>query len=137
MQARSRHASLINFDNSNKLIQDIADRNITYEEALNKMADINDNFAKVTKIKSFNPNQIKVTNTYFMVSEIFTGETKKIMENDEGEFYFFNQKVIILMNKNNQHSNEMNNHKLQIYLIYKVKNLLRKEKNRKQKELKY
>ena len=36
LQARPQHASLINFDNSNKLIQDIVHGNITYEEALNK-----------------------------------------------------------------------------------------------------
>ena len=36
LQARSQHASPINFDNSNKLIQDIAHGNITHEEALNK-----------------------------------------------------------------------------------------------------
>ena len=92
LQARPQHASLINFDNSSKLIQDIVHGNITYEEALNKMADIDDNFTKITELKSFNPNQIKVANTYFMVSEIFTGETKKFMENNEGDFYLFKPK---------------------------------------------
>ena len=42
--ARPQHASLINFDASNKLIQDIAPGNITHEEASNKIADINNNF---------------------------------------------------------------------------------------------
>ena len=59
--------------------------NITHENALNKIADINDNFTKITELKSFNPNQIKVANIYFMVSEIFTGETKKLVENNKGE----------------------------------------------------
>ena len=66
--------------------------NITYEEALNKMADINNNFTKITELKSFNPNQIKVANTYFMVSEIFTGKTKIFMENNEGELYLSKSK---------------------------------------------
>ena len=43
-QARPQHSSPINFDNSNKLIQDIIHGNITHEEALNKMADIDNNF---------------------------------------------------------------------------------------------
>ena len=71
LQARPQHASPINFDNSNKLIQDIVHGNITYEEALNKMVDINNNFTKITELKSFNPNLIKVAKTYFMVREIF------------------------------------------------------------------
>ena len=44
LQARPQHSSPINFDNSNKLIQDIIHGNITHEEALNKMADIDNNF---------------------------------------------------------------------------------------------
>ena len=88
------------------------------------MADIDDIFTKITELKSFNPNHIKVANTYFMVSEIFTGENKKSMENNEGELIFLNQKVTILMNKKNQTqqdkdllNNQMNNQTLQICLI--------------------
>ena len=92
LQARPQHASLINFDNSNKLIQDIVHGNITYEDALKKMPDINDNFTNVTELKSLNPNQIKAANTYFMVNEIFTGKTKKFMEDNEGELYLFKSK---------------------------------------------
>ena len=47
LQARPHHAGPINFHNSNKLIQDILNGNIGYEEALNKMADIDNNFAKI------------------------------------------------------------------------------------------
>ena len=68
LQARRQLSSLINFDESNRLIQDIAHDTITHEEALNKMADINNNFTKVTELKSFNQTQIKVANTYFMVT---------------------------------------------------------------------
>ena len=51
------------------------------------MADINNNFGKITELKSFNSNQIKVVNTYFMMSEIFTGVAKELMENNKGEIY--------------------------------------------------
>ena len=53
------------------------------------MADTDDNFTKMTEQKSLNSNQIKVANIYFMVSEIFTGKTKKLMENNEGQLYVF------------------------------------------------
>ena len=42
------------------------------------MADISNNFRKITELKSFDSNEIKVANTYFMVNEIFTRESKKI-----------------------------------------------------------
>ena len=87
LQARPQHASPINFTNSNKLIHEIVHGNITHEEALNKMADINNNFGEITELKSFNSNQIKVVNTYFMMSEIFTGVAKELMENNKGEIY--------------------------------------------------
>ena len=63
LQARPQHSSCIDFDDSNTLIQEIVHGNITHEEALNEMADINNNFRKITELKSFNQNQIKVGNT--------------------------------------------------------------------------
>ena len=75
LHIRPQCGSSINFDNSNKLIQDIVHGNITHEEALNKMPDIDYNFTKITEQKSINPNQIKLVNMYFMLSEIFTGKT--------------------------------------------------------------
>ena len=56
------------------------------------MADIDDNFTKITEQKSFNPNQIKVVNIYLQVNEIFTGKTKKFMKNNEDELYLFESK---------------------------------------------
>ena len=44
LQPRPQHSISINFDESNRLIQDIAYGDITYEEALNKMDGINNNF---------------------------------------------------------------------------------------------
>ena len=124
LQARPQHVSPINFDNLKKLIHDIVHGNITYEDALNKMADTDNNFTKITERKSFNPNQIQVVNTYFMVSEITTGKTyfsllKNIWKIMKVRFIFLNQKVIIPMNKKNQTqqdkdlpSNQMNNQTL-------------------------
>ena len=85
LQARPQHASPINFDKSHKLIQDIAHGNITYEETLNKMADIDKNFAEIIGLESYYPNQIKMVNIYYMVSEIFTRETKELVEKNEGK----------------------------------------------------
>ena len=56
------------------------------------MADTSNNFTKITELKSFDSNEIKVANTYFMVSEIFTRESKKFVENNEGELYLFKSK---------------------------------------------
>ena len=56
------------------------------------MAGIYDNFKKNIEIKSFYPNQIKVINTYFMLSETFNGETKKSVKNNEGGLDFFKSK---------------------------------------------
>ena len=88
------------------------------------MADIDNNFTKITELKSFTPNQIKVANIYFMVSGIFTGKTKKFLENNEDELYLFKSKS----NHSNEQkeskiarqsllSNQMNNQTLQICLI--------------------
>ena len=44
LHARPQHSSPINFNESNKLIQDILNGNITHKEALNKMIDIYNNF---------------------------------------------------------------------------------------------
>ena len=89
LQARPQRSSPINFDNSNKLIQDIVHGNITHKEALDKMGGIDDNFTNITEQESLNSKQVKVANIYFMVSEIFTGNTKKFMENNKGELYVF------------------------------------------------
>ena len=98
LQARPQHTSPINFDNSNKLIQDIAHGNITYKEALNKTADIDNNFAKIIGLESYYPNQIKMVNIYYTVSEIFTGEAKELVENNDGK--------LILEKSKSDHSDE-------------------------------
>ena len=83
---------IIQTNNNLKIIQDILHVNINYEEASNETANIDNNFAKITGLKSLNSNQIKVINTYFMVKEIITAEAKELMENDKGEIYIFKPK---------------------------------------------
>ena len=58
------------------------------------MADINNNFRKITELKSFNQNQIKVAKTYFMMNEIFTGVAKEIKENNKAEIYVSESKSV-------------------------------------------
>ena len=62
------------------------------------MADIDNNFAKIIGPESYYPNQIKMVNIYYMVSEIFTGEAKELVENNEG--------TLILEKSKSDHSDE-------------------------------
>ena len=62
------------------------------------MADIDGSLTKITEQERLNLNQTKVANIYFMVSEIFTGETKKLIENNKGE--------ICLSKSKSDHSDE-------------------------------
>ena len=50
---------------------------------MNKITNINVNSTKVIKQKSLNQNQIKVANAFF------TGKTKKLTENNNGELDVF------------------------------------------------
>ena len=52
------------------------------------MIDIYNNFKKITILKSFNSNQIKVVHIYYMVSEIFTGETIESVEDNKDNLIF-------------------------------------------------
>ena len=47
------------------------------------MPDIDNNFVKIIGLETYYPNQVKVVNIYNMVSEIFTGEAKELVENNE------------------------------------------------------
>ena len=59
---------------SNKLIHEIENSQITYEEALKRIENIHRDINKIISMQSLNLNQINVLNTLFMVNEIFTGE---------------------------------------------------------------
>ena len=92
------------------------------------MTGIDNNFTKIAGQESLNSSQIKMANIYLMVSDIFTGKTKKFMENNKDELYVFEsesdhsdeQKESNIANKDllsNQTKNQMNNQTLQICLI--------------------
>ena len=84
LQARPKQKSLIKFDKSNKLLQDIEHSKITYEEALKSINNIRTDIRKIINKESLNPNQVEVINILFMVDEIFTGEIKSVKANNEG-----------------------------------------------------
>ena len=59
LQARPQYSSPINFNNSNKLIQEIENGSFTLEEALNKMADIDGNFRRIIEQKIYTLTKLK------------------------------------------------------------------------------
>ena len=76
LQARPNRSSLINFKESNKLLQGIEYSRITHEEALKRIKNICNDINKIIDQNSLNLNQVEVMNIFFMVDEIFTGEIK-------------------------------------------------------------
>ena len=61
---------------SNKLIHEIENSQITYEEALKRTENVHRDINKIISMQSLNLNQINVLNTLFMVNQIFTGKTE-------------------------------------------------------------
>ena len=93
LQARQNRGSLINFDKSNKLLQDIEHSKFTYEEALKRINNIGSDITKVINKESINLNQIRVINTLFMVDETFTGKIKSVEANNDGIREVFEEKL--------------------------------------------
>ena len=91
-RAKPNRSGLINFNESNKLLQDIEHSKITYEEALKRIRNIRSDIAKIINQGSLNLNQVEVINTLFMVDEIFTGEIKTVKANNEGALEVFKEK---------------------------------------------
>ena len=83
MQARTNRSSLINFKESNKLLQGIEYSRMSNEEALKRIKNICNDIKKIIDQNSFNLNQVEVINIFFMVDEIFTGEIKNVKVNNE------------------------------------------------------
>ena len=91
LQARPNQKSLIKFDKSNKLLEDIEHSKITYEEALKSINNIRTDIRKIINKESLIPNQVEVINILFMVDEIFTGEIKSVKANNEGILEIFKE----------------------------------------------
>ena len=73
----------INFNESNKLLHEIENRQITYEEALKRIKNIRSDINKIINMQSLNLNQINVLNTLFMVN---------VEVNKEDDFEIFKEK---------------------------------------------
>ena len=92
LKARSNRKSLINFNESKKLLQDIEHSKITCEEALNRINNIRSDIKKIIDKDSLYPNQVNVVNILFMVDEIFTGKIESLEANGEGNLEVFEEK---------------------------------------------
>ena len=110
LQARPNTGKVININQSNKLLHEIENSQITYEEALKRTENIRRDIDKLISIQSLNTNQISLLNILFMVNEVFTGEIESVEVNSEGNLEIFKEKS----DKKNKYL--MNNQILQICL---------------------
>ena len=95
LQDRSNRSSLVNFNKSNKLLQNIQHSIffiITHKEAMKRINNICSDITKNINKESLNSNQVNVINILFMVNEIFAGEIKSVKANNEGTLEVFEEK---------------------------------------------
>ena len=102
LRARLKGSKVININESNKLLHEIENSQVTYEEALKRIKNICSDINKLISMQSLNLNQINVLNTLFMVNEIFTGESEGVQVNKEGNFEIFKE----TLDKEKQESDE-------------------------------
>ena len=110
LQARPNTGKVININQSNKLLHEIENSQITYEEALKRTENIRRDIDKLISMQSLNTNQISLLNILFMVNEVFTGEIESVEVNSKGNLEIFKEKS----DKKNKYL--MNNQILQICL---------------------
>ena len=67
LQARPKGSKVINISKSNKLLHEIENSQIIYEEALKVIENIRSDTNKRITMQSINLNQVNVINTLFMV----------------------------------------------------------------------
>ena len=72
---RLNRSKFINFNKSNKLLCDIENSKITYEEAFERIENICSDVNKIISMWSLSSNQINVINIIFMANENFSGKT--------------------------------------------------------------
>ena len=92
LQARPNTGKVININQSNKLLHEIENSQITYEEALKRIENIRSDIDKLVNAQSINLNQVNMVNILFMVNEIFTGESETDGVNEKGDFEIFKEK---------------------------------------------
>ena len=102
LRGRLKGSKVININESNKLLHEIENSQVTYEEALKRIKNICSDINKLISMQSLNLNQINVLNTLFMVNEIFTGESEGVQVNKEGNFEIFKE----TLDKEKQESDE-------------------------------
>ena len=102
LQARPKGGKVINTNESNKLLHEIENSQITYEEALKRIENIHNYINKIINMQSLNSNQVNVLNILFMVNEIFTGESESVGVYEKGNFEVSKEKS----DKEKQESNE-------------------------------
>ena len=93
LQARPKGGKVININESNKLLHEIENSQITYEEALKRIKNILSDINKLVSAQCINLNQSNMLNIIFMVNEIFTGESESVEVNEKDDLKIFFQKI--------------------------------------------
>ena len=78
LQARPKGSKVININESNKLLHEIENSRITYEQALKRIKSIRSDSDKLVNAQSININQVNVLSILFMVNEIFNGDSMSV-----------------------------------------------------------
>ena len=89
LQARPKGGKVININESNKLLHEIENSQITYEEALKRIKNILSDINKLVSAQCINLNQANMLNIIFMVNEIFTGERESVEVNEKDDLKIF------------------------------------------------
>ena len=110
LQDKPKGSKVININDSNKLLYEIENNKITYEESLKRIENICSDIDKIISMQSLNLNQVNVLHIHFMVNEIFTGESESVGLNEKGNFEIFTEK------QTNKNKNIENNQTLEICL---------------------
>ena len=76
LQARTKGSKVINNNESNKLLYEIENSQITCEKALKRIENIRSDINKIICMQSLSLNQINLLNILFMANEVFTGELR-------------------------------------------------------------
>ena len=92
LQVRSKGSKVININESDKLLYEKENSQITYEEALTRIKNICCDIKKIIPMEGININQVNFVNILFMVDAIFTGKSKSVGVDNEGSFEIFEEK---------------------------------------------
>ena len=108
LKARPKGSKVININESNKLLLEIENSQITYEGALKGIENIRSDVNKLVNGQSIYLNQVNVLNILFMVNEIFTGEIESVGVNEKDDFEIFKEKSDQKKQKSNEQPDTTN-----------------------------